>query len=268
MKDIKWLKEEVEKDIHHVFAEGDIYYVSREHILGLINQLDKPEVLSEEWIDECSYNIEEYWQVADMMDGPQYAVSVENLQNLLVPKQEITEEQAKDALEEKGYTIARMYDSDNETVLPYDFYRQVLLAHGYLIIEKPVIPKFVADFIEVRKGTDAYSLKYILRVAVERCEQEEYAKAYDWISANDETFARAWLDGFTVEEEQKYEVRCKGELLLTYYTNIGEVVSMNRWDNHLSKKAGRDWKLRHELTEQEIKDYDERYWSFAKEVTE
>lgn len=95
-KNIEWLKEKVQKRIDKLpgtysglYIEGsrDAYHLA----LKDIDQLDEPEVLSQEWIDECSYNIEEYWQVADMMDGPQYAVSVENLQNLLVPKQEKVE---------------------------------------------------------------------------------------------------------------------------------------------------------------------------------
>ena len=42
-----------------------------------------------------------------------------------------------------------------------------------------------------------------------------YAKGTDverWLIASDnqETFARAWLDGYTVEEEAKYKVKFKG----------------------------------------------------------
>ena len=31
-----------------------------------------------------------------------------------------------------------------------------------------------------------------------------------WIKKNEETFARAWLDGYTVEKEKRYLVKMKG----------------------------------------------------------
>ena len=70
--------------------------------------------------------------------------------------------------------------------------------------QKPVVPQFVADWIELcKKSTRS------LRGAM------HYAKGTDverWLIASDnqETFARAWLDGYTVEEEAKYKVKFKG----------------------------------------------------------
>lgn len=81
MKNIEWLKEEVEKDIHHVFAEGDIYYVSREHILGLIDQLDTREALSNEWIENhtaCADTISHY------SEEPMAVILVDDLKGLLL----------------------------------------------------------------------------------------------------------------------------------------------------------------------------------------
>lgn len=125
--------------------------------------------------------------------------------------------------------------------------------------ELPVIPKYMADFIKVRKYTDAYSLQYIFCVAMERSEDERLKKEYDWISANDETFARAWLDGYEVEEEPKY------------YVDLDTVAYVAKWivndevDIYTDTISGND-EFEFHLTEQEIKDYDDRYWAFAKPV--
>lgn len=67
-----------------------------------------------------------------------------------------------------------------------------------------VIPKFVAEFIEEVKPCNS------LRVAFEYIAQRKMYNHDDelafWIEeGNSETFARAWLDGYSVEEEeQKY----------------------------------------------------------------
>ena len=66
-----------------------------------------------------------------------------------------------------------------------------------------VVPQFVADFIEGRKE----SLK--LYGAFHEID-ESYGtgtELYDWLFASvdsQELFARAWLDGYTVEKEKKY----------------------------------------------------------------
>ena len=68
--------------------------------------------------------------------------------------------------------------------------------------DKPVIPQFVADYLDFAKSDT--TLMRVLELANTRDEWEKWEKEYDWIEENHELFARAWLDGFTVEEEQKY----------------------------------------------------------------
>ena len=168
-KDIEWLKEAVlelqsngNPETNQTEAEREIGRLQKwawnncvDRVYDLINQLDEPEVLTLEWIDDNS--------VYASSDGiTEEYVHVDDLQNLLVPKQEL-----------------------------------------------PVIPKFVADIIEEIKASgdsldDAFS---ILRDVYYQSETA------DWIAENKrncETFARAWLDGYTVEEEQKYYARIKG----------------------------------------------------------
>lgn len=87
-----------------------------------------------------------------------------------------------------------------------------------------------------------------------------------WIVSNEEAFARAWLDGYTVEEEQKYYVSVRDEEYGGFWflskNNNGDIsIGVSRDCSEV------DWD-RSKLTEQEIKDYDERYWAFAKRVEE
>ncbi|HAZ0637369.1 TPA: DUF1642 domain-containing protein [Enterococcus faecium] len=71
-------------------------------------------------------------------------------------------------------------------------------------LQKPVVPKFVADWIEYakKKGDSlAISFKPWNLYGV------EYSKADRWIEDNQETFARAWLDGYEVEKEPLWAIK-------------------------------------------------------------
>ena len=65
--------------------------------------------------------------------------------------------------------------------------------------QKSVVPKFVAEWIEYakKKGDSlAISFKPWNLYGV------DYSKADRWIEDNQETFARAWLDGYEVEKSR------------------------------------------------------------------
>ena len=201
-KDIEWLKKwiyEYEDEIGSWLGDkhtGD-YFSTRLHgslsaikeIREKLNQLDEPETLSEDWIQEHSYNV----HLLGTPDVTTVAVPREDLQNLLVPKQE--------ELESK------------------------------------------------------------IKVLIEAYKQEEDAYS------NPEN---GWIGGFIedlkilVEEEQKY-----------YVLDSEEIPLLERVNNQTCKTTtglsiyedGRD-NSRFELTEQEIKDYDERFWPFAVKVEE
>lgn len=101
MKDIEWLKNEVKSLFDEAYESGKMeYYESEEsihRINSLIDQLDEPETLSQEWIDEN--------KVARINDVRKMTTSdvvpVEKLKNLLVPKQD----NGYDAEKEKLYTV-------------------------------------------------------------------------------------------------------------------------------------------------------------------
>lgn len=71
-------------------------------------------------------------------------------------------------------------------------------------LNKPVVPQFVADWIEECEENNIISLSG----AFEYAKEEVDTWLSDW--TNQEIFARAWLDGYTVEKEKRYYVRFKG----------------------------------------------------------
>lgn len=77
---------------------------------------------------------------------------------------------------------------------------------------KPVkVPPSVADWIEVCKE----HLTTSLYTAMDPNFMKENNQSFDFIlwikkTSNQETFARAWLDGCDVEEEKRYKIEVKG----------------------------------------------------------
>src|SRR5699024_7935879 len=185
-----------------------------------LEDLDEPETLSEDWIQEHSYNV----HLLGTPDVTTVAVPREDLQNLLVPKESLGNSQK---------------------------------------LEKVQIPKFVAEYLDFAKSDT--TLMRVLELANTRNEWEKWEKEYDWIEENHELFARAWLDGFTIaneEKEQKYLVNILDEgtgAYLIYYPKSG---------NYGVTGILGDSKGITQFTEQEIKDYDERFWPFAVKVEE
>lgn len=88
------------------------------------------------------------------------------------------------------------------------FSRKTLLIHFLRDLEqldepqKPVVPKFVAEFITKQK-----KLGHTLSYSIDACMSDRVA---EWYWDNSELFARAWLDGYTVEKEKRYFVKMKG----------------------------------------------------------
>lgn len=76
-------------------------------------------------------------------------------------------------------------------------------------LEKATIPQFVADWIEVCKEHLTSSL-YLAMTPSFLESNNQGIELTLWIKKNEETFARAWLDGYTVEKGKRYLVRMKG----------------------------------------------------------
>ena len=184
-KDIEWLKKEVWKqDI--VMDKGYIY---TDDLMSIINEVDEPEVLSQEWIDEH--------EKRERLMGPfgnvylQHVVPSRYLKKLLVPKQE--------ELEMKIHELIESYKQEE----------------------------------------DAYS--------------------------NPEN---GWISGFIedlknlVEKEQKYYILGKYDTPILFRDYRNRITEASNLSDIYPKANSEDF----EFTEQEIKDYDPRYWAFAEPV--
>lgn len=76
--------------------------------------------------------------------------------------------------------------------------------------EKPVVPQFVADWLEVCKENLALSLASSMNNIVMRTNNQP-DKTIHWLAKNSETFAKAWLFGYEVEKEELYTVKFSNE---------------------------------------------------------
>lgn len=118
--------------------------------------------------------------------------------------------------------------------------------------KKPVIPQYVAEWLEVCKDNLALSLANSMNPIVMRTNNQP-EKTIHWFGSakNQEIFAKAWFYGYEAEKEKSYRMRHKltGEYLcftlnksfhsddLNWYTEIKrtqkEWEDMGYWDNNL-----------------------------------
>lgn len=80
--------------------------------------------------------------------------------------------------------------------------------------EKPVVPQFVADWIEWCKRNKVsllggFSAIDELGLAICNDKKVKSLEASKWATRNQETFAQAWLFGYEVEKEKLYTAKLK-----------------------------------------------------------
>lgn len=80
--------------------------------------------------------------------------------------------------------------------------------------QKVTVPQFVADYIDFKKTYDFH-----IYGAMREIEDHYDKRVPEWFYENNiETFVRAWLDGYEIEKEKRYEViLCNGQSLKTVY---------------------------------------------------
>ena len=86
---------------------------------------------------------------------------------------------------------------------------------GAIEREKVTIPQFVADWIKYCKNINLTMTRALIVDEVDfynYANQKDESRLIDFlrVGKNQEIFARAWLDGYKVEEEKRYRVRIKG----------------------------------------------------------
>lgn len=106
---------------------------------------------------------------------------------------------------------------------------------GMVEREKVAVPQFVADWIKYCKNTNVTLVRALL---VEEVDFYNYANQKDSkklkeflrVKDNQEAFARAWLDGYWVEEK-RYMVRMKGVNDYGCYLNKGLLSKKYFWES-------------------------------------
>lgn len=246
-KDKEWAKGVIRKELEAwQNTEGGIDEDGIKYVLNIIDQLDEPEVLSLEWIDENK----KYGGVHDIG----YYIPLEKLQNLLVPKQEITQEQVMHWIDKNEF-----YDhATAETVLANAVDKGELGYYGtkYFLVEKPVLPKHVVDWIDENRE---YYENNPLNIGYDLYDNAIHPAVDNWIIMNEEKFMRAWLDGYRIAEKSKYYVDLDTAAYVAKWNGDGQV------GIYTDSISGKD-EFEFHLTEEEIKNYDERFWPFAKPV--
>lgn len=129
--------------------------------------------------------------------------------------------------------------------------------------QKVVVPAFIDSYIRHAKAKNMS-----LFIAMENSQNKEL----EWIINNEETFARAWLDGYEIEQEKLYTVEIpdpnRPDTVTFLYKENGKVFIGS--DIFLDEVPNYKWEKEPEnqLTESEIKKDFEWAWDagFAKEV--
>ena len=125
--------------------------------------------------------------------------------------------------------------------------------------QKVVVPKFVAEWIEYCKSNKLTSLGAFDPVSehgigLADTFTGEVRKGIDWAKRNQETFARAWLDGYEVEKEKLYTVKFANEDFGKKY--IGIFKKFNKLG--ISSLPLNDDEVKSWFTEDELKRF--KFW--------
>lgn len=186
------VKELIEKIENLNKLYGEKFYVALDDVLDLAKQLDEPET-------------------GHADEAPRY------LKNMLARLRELPVHNREVWLK----VIMSEFKQDFSHTKWREGYEQGKL-EGMVEREKVKVPQFVADWIsfvktnglkfkntyglyeEIAPSDDVYRVMYYIF-------KESIAdkKIRKWVVDNIDTFARAWLDGYEVEEEKRYLVKIK-----------------------------------------------------------
>ena len=152
---------------------------------------------------------------------------------------------------------------DNSLVISLDYAQEIVSQ-----IEEPqkvVIPKFVAEWIEEARAEE-YSLYGAWEMVKEG--SEIFWWLFDGHESNQDTFNRAWLDGYEVEQEKLYTVEIPNPNneysmnVLIRLPSSGKIALVALHKHNTSYLKNKEY----QLTEAEIKQDFDFLWQFAKEV--
>ena len=110
--------------------------------------------------------------------------------------------------------------------------------------QRVTVPQIVADYIEYTKATD-----WDLQEAMDDVAYEDNKDLRKWFNDNIETFARAWLDGYTIEKEKRYLVKIVGMDNINGYLSYNK--KLKKW---LFGRASESRPYRSKHTRKELED--------------
>jgi len=222
-----------------IASENDYYkgeFSIIQEVIQSLEQLEEPEVLSQEWIDEHkkSYTMED-------------SVEISDLQNLLVPKQEKVDQAYKDGYE-KGKQHATEKQSKETDVLKdlFDNHEKEGL--------KPLIPQFMHKTIDFYKRKEMSIFEALTEINEEYTNLGINFNVRGWIRNNFIDFVNAYEYDYEVEKEQKYNVKFKvkssfGTVGIFLYKEGDEVLAGDNFRAYYPNKE------EYMLTEQEIRGF-------------
>lgn len=120
--------------------------------------------------------------------------------------------------------------------------------------QKPVVPQFVADWIEYSKNTFLSLARSLMVENIDfynYANQEDHSRLIEFLGSgiNQEIFVRAWLDGFEIEKEKRYYIRLKN--VDENYNYLTCIRLLNAW---ALTEIKRDKKFRTEHTKEQLED--------------
>ncbi|WP_449451660.1 DUF1642 domain-containing protein [Streptococcus suis] len=84
--------------------------------------------------------------------------------------------------------------------------------------QQVVVPAFIDSYIRYAKAEGMS-----LFIAMDNAQNKES----EWIITNEDTFARAWLDGYEVEQERLYVVTDGNKLYLKEFDELNAIIVIN-----------------------------------------
>lgn len=124
--------------------------------------------------------------------------------------------------------------------------------------EKPVIPDYVANEIEIVKYIDEEmgDITYISKNTLSDKDVKDVEKAQKWKAEHINEYCLAFSYGYIVEEKRYYVADKRDSLLCKVNDKVMTVGKC--WALGYEKKD-----VVYQLTQEEITNYDTRYWKFA-----
>jgi hypothetical protein len=150
--------------------------------------------------------------------------------------------------------------SEDDTIFNYGLDKALSIIKQLAEPKKPVVPQFVAEYIEYCKHEKFYALHGAY------ANMDDRLQCWRFKGNNSELFAKAWLYGYEVDKEKRYTVEIPNPHGLGHTVLVKDMYR-NTFITHTMNSDWRKSKV-NQLTEAEIKKDFEWAWRFAKDVKE